>query len=123
MIDVGPNSSAVAGAVLLGVLVIGVLAGRAKQRLTLLLFGLVALVGLGIAVNALMRPPVGDRAAQFTGLYLLGLPLVAAYLAGWLCGRGGWVKRLVVVAVAAALVLLFPYAQVGEATAALLGGG
>jgi hypothetical protein len=123
MIDVGPNSSAVAGAVLLGVLVVGVLAGRAKRRLTLLVFGLLAMVGVVIALDAVVRPPGGDRAAELTSLYLLGLPLVAAYLAGWLCARGGWVKRLLVVALAVALVLAFPYAQAGRASAALVGGG
>ncbi|WP_214401503.1 hypothetical protein [Pseudonocardia lacus] len=104
------------------VFVAGVLAGRAKQRLTLLVFGLVAVVGIAIALNALMRPPGGDRAAQFTELYLLGVPLLAAYLAGWLCGRTGWVTRLLVVALAVAVVLVFPYAQVGQATAGLAGG-
>ncbi|MCO1656626.1 hypothetical protein [Pseudonocardia humida] len=123
MIDVGPNSSAVAGAVLLGVLVIGILAGRAKQRLTLLLFGLLAMVGVVIALNALVRQQGGDRAAEFTGLYLLGLPLVAVYLAGWLCARGSWFTRVLVVVLAVALVLVFPYAQAGQATAALVGGG
>jgi hypothetical protein len=49
------------------------------------------------------------------------VPLLAAFLAGWLCGRTGWVTRVVVVAVAVAVVLVFPYAQAGEATAALLG--
>jgi hypothetical protein len=123
MIDVGPNSSAVAGAVLLGVLVIGVVAGRAKQRLTLLVFGLLAMVGVVIALDALIRPAGGDRAAQFTGLYLLGLPLVVAFLAGWLCARSGWFTRALVVVLAVVLVLVFPYPQAGQATAGLLGGG
>jgi hypothetical protein len=111
-----------AAAVLVAVLAVGVLAGRAKQRFTLLVFGLLAVAGVAIALNALQRAPGSDRAAQFTALYLLGLPLLAAFLAGWLCGRTGWVTRLVVVALAVALVLVFPYAQAGAATAALAGG-
>ena len=112
-----------AAVVLVVALAVGVLAGRAKQRFTLLVFGVLAVVGIAIAVNALVRPPGGDRAAQFTELYLLGLPLLAAFLAGWLCGRSGWVTRLVVVALAVAVVLVFPYAQAGQATAALVGAG
>ena|SRR5690349_17463525 len=107
--------------VLLGALVVGVLAGRAKQRLTLLVFGLLALVAGVVALNALMRPAGGDRVAEFTGLYLLGLPLVTAYLAGWLCARSSWFVRLLVLVAAVVLVLVFPYAQVGGASAALVG--
>jgi hypothetical protein len=40
-----------------------------------------------------------------------------------LCARGSWFSRLLVVVVAVALVLLFPYAQAGQSTAALVGGG
>jgi hypothetical protein len=120
MIDVGPSSSAVAGAVLLAVFVIGVAAGRTKKRLTALLFGLALVVGASVAVSALTRPAGLDRTAQFTALYTMGVPLAAAFLAGWLCARGSWVKRLVVVAVAVALVLLVPYAELGRATAALV---
>ncbi len=123
MTGFGASSSALAGAVLLGALLIGVLAGRAKQRVTLLVFGLLGAVGVLIALNAFVRPPTGDRAAEFTGLYLLGLPLLTAYLAGWLCARGSWFSRLLVVVAAVALVLLFPYAQAGQSTAALVGGG
>ncbi len=120
MINVGPSSSAVAGAVLLAVFVIGVAAGRTKKRLTALLFGLALVIGASVAVSALARPAGLDRTAQFTALYTLAVPLAAAFLAGWLCARGSWVKRLVVVAVAVALVLLVPYAQLGRATAALV---
>lgn len=123
MIGFALDSSAVAGAVLLGALLIGVLAGRATKRSAFLVFGLLGTVGVVIALNALMRPPTGDRTTEFTGLYLLGLPLVTAYLAGWLCARGSWFSRLLVVVVAVALVLVFPYAQAGRSTAALVGGG
>jgi hypothetical protein len=122
MTGFGASSSALAGAVLLGALLIGVLAGRAKQRVTFLVFGLLGVVGAVIALNAFTRPPTVDRAAEFTGLYLLGLPLLTAYLAGWLCARGSWFGRLLVVVAAVALVLVFPYAQAGRSTAALVGG-
>jgi hypothetical protein len=123
MTGFGAGSPAIAGAVLLGALLIGVLAGRAKQRFTFLVFGVLGVIGAVIAFNAFVRPPTGDRAAEFTGLYLLGLPLLTAYAAGWLCARGSWFSRLLVVVAAVALVLLFPYAQAGESTAALVGSG
>jgi len=123
MTGFGAGSPATAGAVLLGALLIGVLAGRAKQRFTYLVFGVLGTLGAVVALNALTRLPTGDRAAEFTGLYLLGLPLLTAYVAGWLCARGSWFSRLLVVVVAVALVLLFPYAQAGQSTAALVGGG
>src|SRR5215207_3879786 len=118
----GSTSPAVAAAVLLVVLLIGVAAGRAKGRLTLLVVGLLAVTGVGIALTALSAPAGADRATQVTALYAVALPLAVAFLAGWLCGRGSWVKRLLVVAAAALLLAAFPYAEVGRNTAAALFG-
>ena len=109
----------VAGAVLLAVLLVGVAAGRAKRRLTLLVAGLVAVLGAGIVVTA-MTSPGTDRVAQLTTLYAVALPLAVAFVAGWLCGRGSWLKRLVVIGAAAVVLAVFPYADVARATAALL---
>mgnify|MGYP007039486919 CR=1 FL=1 len=109
----------VAGAVLLAVLLVGVLAGRAKRRLTLLVAGLVAVVGAGIAVTG-MTSAGTDRVAQLTTLYAVALPLAVAFAAGWLCGRGSWLKRLLVIAVAAVLLAAFPYPDAARATAAAL---
>jgi hypothetical protein len=114
----------VAAAVLLAVLVTGVLAGRAKGRVTLLVAGVVAVVAAGIATTAMTTPPGADRAAQLTTLYAVALPLAVVFVAGWLCGRGSWLKRLVVIAVAAVLLAALPYAELGRASApALFPGG
>jgi hypothetical protein len=43
-------------------------------------------------------------------------------VAGWLCARGSWLRRLLVVGVAAVLLATFPYAAAGRATADTLLG-
>jgi peptidoglycan/LPS O-acetylase OafA/YrhL len=117
---VGPYtvSTGVAGIVLVVVLLIGVAAGRAKRRLTLLVAGLAVGLVLGIAVVAVSGGPAGDDpAVEITELYTVIVPLGVAYAAGWLSGRGSWLRRLVVLGAAALLLGVFPYAAAGRATA------
>lgn len=113
-----PVSTTVAAIVLGVVLVVGVVAGRAKARWTLLVTGLVAALALGIVVTATVGVPAGaDSATEIAALYQFALPLAVAFVAGWLCARGSWLRRLLVVGVAALLLASFPYAAAGRATA------
>ena len=113
-----PYAPAVTGAVLLVVLLVGVAAGRAKSRWTALAAGLVVLAAAGVVLTAAGNAPAGeDPAAELTVLYTITLPLVIAYVAGWLLVRGGWLRRLLVIAVGALLLVAFPYAAAGQATA------
>jgi nicotinamide riboside transporter PnuC len=120
-----PYAPAVTGAVLLVVLLIGLMAGRAKGRWMALVAGLVVLAAVGVVLTAVGDTPAGeDPAAELTALYTITLPLVIAYIAGWLLVRGGWLRRFLVIAVGALLLVAFPYAAVGQATAdAFLRGG
>lgn len=120
-----PYAPAVTGAVLLVVLIIGIVAGRAKSRWTSLAAGIVVIAAVGVVLTAVGGgPPSDDPAAELTALYTITLPLVIAYLAGWLVVRGGWLRRVLVVAVGALLLVAFPYALAGQATAdAFLRGG
>jgi hypothetical protein len=121
---IGTTPTGTAGAALLVALLVGVVAGRSRRRGLLLLGGLVAALVIGFAVTATRTPPPPDKAAELTALYTTALPLAVAFLAGWLCARGSWFSRLLVLIAATALVLLFPYAEAGRATAAaLLGAG
>lgn len=119
-----PVATAVTGAVLLVVLLVGVAAGRAKTRWTLLAAGIVAIGAVGVVLTAVGGAPATEEpAAELTALYTITVPLVIAYAAGWLAVRGTWLYRLVVVGVAALLLVAFPYAAAGRATAdAFLGG-
>ena len=113
-----PYAPAVTGAVLLVVLIIGIVAGRAKGRWMLLVAGIVLIAAVGVVLTAAGGgPPTDDPAAELTALYTITLPLVIAYVAGWLVVRGGWLRRFLVVAVSALLLVAFPYAAVGQATA------
>jgi nicotinamide riboside transporter PnuC len=120
-----PYAPAVTGAVLLVVLLIGVVAGRAKGRWTVLVAGLVVIAAVGVVLTAVGDTSPGeDPAADLTALYTITLPLVIAYVAGWLLVRGGWLRRFLVIAVGALLLVAFPYAAAGQATAdAFLRGG
>jgi hypothetical protein len=122
----GGGSPGVAGLVLVLVLLVGVAAGRTKRRWALLVTGLLGVLVFGVLVIAVAGAPdpavPGDRAAEITAFYTVVVPLLVAFAAGWLCGRAGWVQRLVVVAVAALVVAAFPYAPAGRFTAdSLLG--
>jgi peptidoglycan/LPS O-acetylase OafA/YrhL len=120
-----PATTGVAVVVLLAVLLVGVVTGRAKGRWTLLVAGLVGVLVLGAVLTALSGgPPGDDPAAEITALYTVAVPLGVAYTAGWLCGRGTWLRRFVVLGVAALLLAAFPYAAAGQLTAdTLLGVG
>jgi hypothetical protein len=120
-----PYASAVTGAVLLAVLIIGIVVGRAKGRWMLLATGIVVIAAVGVVLTAVGGgPPTDDPAAELTALYTITLPLVIAYVAGWLLVRGGWLRRFIVIAVGAMLLVVFPYAAAGQATAdAFLRGG
>jgi hypothetical protein len=115
----GGQSPGVAGLVLVVVLVIGVFAGRSQRRFTLLLVGLLVTLGIGAAVTVLAAAPgaVADRAAELTGFYAVAVPLTVAYAAGWLCGRGSLLWRLVVLGVAVLVLAVFPYTDAGRVTA------
>jgi hypothetical protein len=113
-----PYAPAVTGAVLLVVLIIGVVAGRAKGRWMLLVSGIVIIAAIGVVLTAVGGgPPTDDPGAELTALYTITLPLVIAYVAGWLVARGGWLRRFLVIAVGALLLVAFPYAAAGQATA------
>lgn len=113
-----PYASAVTGAVLLAVLLIGIATGRAKGRWTLLAAGIVIIAAVGVVLTAVGGgPSTDDPAAELTALYTITLPLVVAYVAGWLVARGGWLRRVLVIAVGALLLVVFPYAVAGQATA------
>jgi hypothetical protein len=119
-----PYAPAVTGVVLLVVLLVGVVVGRAKNRWTLLAVGLVILAAAGVVLTAVADRPAGgaaaapqDKGAELAALYTITLPLVVAYVAGWLLVRGGWLRRLLVVAVGAVLLVAFPYGAAGQATA------
>lgn len=120
------GSPGVAGLVLVLVLLVGVAAGRTTRRWALLLTGLLGVLVFGVLVVAVAGAPdpaaPGDRAAEITAFYTVVVPLLVAFAAGWLCGRAGWVRRLVVVGVAALVVAAFPYAATARLTADTLPG-
>jgi hypothetical protein len=108
--------------VLAAVLLLGVAAGRAKGRWTLLLVGLVGAAVLGIALTAStgvtnLPADTEDPAVELAALYSVTVPLAVAFLAGWLCGRASWARRLVVVVIAALVLAAFPYQAAGRLTA------
>ena len=115
-----PGGVGVAAVVLLGVLLLGIVAGRAKRRYGLLVAGLLAAVAAGAVVVSVSGPAGADRAAWIGALYPIVVPLLVAYVAGWLCARGSWFRRLVVLGVGVLLLAVFPYAAAVAATARLL---
>lgn len=122
-----PTDPDAAGAlVLLGVLVLGVLAGRPRGRVALLLGGLLVIAVLGVVLAAVNGvdpgvPPevLGPRLAA---VYSLAVPPLVAFLAGWVAARASWTARVVVVAVAVLALAALPYAALGAATATALNG-
>ena len=113
-----PVATAVTVAVLLAVLGIGVAAGRAKGRWTLLVAGIAAIVAVGIVLTAVAGgPDTEDPGVELAALYTVTVPLALAFLAGWLAARGSWLRRSLVVGAAALLFAVFPYAAAGQATA------
>jgi hypothetical protein len=120
---IGPSAPGLAAIVLLVVLVIGFFTGRAKNRFGLLLGGLIALVVAGVALTALAGVRMADRAAWLGTLLPLTVPLLVAFLAGWLGARAGWFARLVILVVAVLVLAAFPYTAVTAATAGMLAVG
>jgi hypothetical protein len=120
-----PVATVVTGAVLLGVLAVGVAAAHAKGRWTLLATGILAILVVGIVLTAVAGgPDTEDPAVELAALYTITVPLVLAYVAGWLAAFGSWLRRFLVVGVATLLLAVFPYAAAGQATAdAFLRGG
>lgn len=123
----GDAGIAVGGVVLVVVLVIGVLAGSAKQRWVLLLAGLVAVVVAALAFGGTsgldLQGPRAVVAERLAAVYTVVLPPAIAFVAGWLVARGTWFKRVLVVGAGILLVAAFPYAAAGAATAgAVLAG-
>ncbi len=110
----------VAALVLLVVLVVGVAVGRSKRRFGLLLVGIIVIAVVGFVVTATTSGAVGTRAADIARLYTTAVPPLVAFVAGWICARGSWFTRIVVIAAAAVLLAAFPYATAGDATANLL---
>ena len=120
-----PLATAVTGAILLVVLIVGIAAGRAKGRWTLLAAGIVVIAAVGVVLTAVGgTPATEDPAAELAALYTITVPLAIGYVAGWLAARGSWLRRFLVVSVATLLLAAFPYAAAGQATAdAFLGEG
>ena len=118
-----PGGVGAAALVLLVVFVIGVAVGTSRRRWGLLLAGVVAIAAIGFAITATSSGPVGVRADDIARLYTTALPPLVAFLAGWVCARGSWFTRVVVVAAAALLLAAFPYPAAGRATAELFSQG
>lgn len=118
-----PGQSALAAAVLLVVLLIGFFAGRAKKRFGLLIVGLLGLIVVGVVLTIVTGVRIEDRRVWAGTLLPLTVPLVVAYLGGWLCARATWFVRAVIVAAAVIVLAAFPYAAVTEATARFMAGG
>lgn len=113
-----PGGVGGAALVLLVVLLIGVAMGRSRARFLLLFAGLVA-----IGAGAVILASVGgspDKAAAMARFYTIFVPVGTALLAGWLCAKGSWFKRLIVLALAAILVAVFPSDAAGRASAGLI---
>lgn len=122
-----PTDPNAAGAlVLLGVFVLGVLAGRAKGRVGLLLGGLlvIAALGVGLAVVGGVDPaaPPDVLAPRLAAVYALVVPPLVAFPAGWIAARASWFTRVVVVSAAVLALAALPYGVLGAATATALTG-
>lgn len=112
------NAVPTSALVLLGAFVIGVLAGRAERRFVLLLAGVAVAVVASAVLAGVTAVPAG-RADEWTRLLTVAVPPLVGFLAGWVCARGSWFTRIVVVAAAAILLASFPYAVAGAAVARL----
>lgn len=110
-----PGGIGVAAIVLFVVLLAGVAVGRSRGRWTLLIAGLIAIAAAGVIITSTGGIP--DKAASMARFYTIVVPVGAAYIAGWLCARGSWFKRLIVLAAAALLVAVFPFDAAGKASA------
>ena len=115
------DPAAASALVLLGVFVLGVVAGRAKGRVVLLLAALllVAVLGLVLAVVVGVDPaaPPDVLGPRLGAVYALAVPPLLAFLAGWIAARASWPVRVVVVAATVLALAALPYAALGAATA------
>ncbi len=120
------DPAAASALVLLGVFVLGVVAGRAKGRVVLLLAALllVAVLGLVLAVVVGVDPaaPPDVLGPRLGAVYALAVPPLLAFLAGWIAARASWPVRVVVVAATVLALAALPYAALGAATATALTG-
>ncbi len=120
------DPAAASALVLLGVFVLGVVAGRAKGRVVLLLGGLllVAVLGLVLAVVVGVDPaaPPDVLGPRLGAVYALAVPPLLAFLAGWIAARASWLVRVVVVAATVLALAALPYAALGAATAGAVAG-
>lgn len=112
-------------AVLVGVALVGLVAGSSKGRVGLLLAGLVAAVVIGLLVVGVpdLTGPRDVAGARLADLYGLVLPPAVAFVTGWSIARGTWFRRVVVVGFAVLVLAAFPYAAAGAATAGALVSG
>lgn len=107
-------------------LVAGWAAGRAKKgRWSLLVGGVAAIVVVSLlsalaAQRVDAAAPAEVMAEQLAGVYEVAVPVLVAYLAGWLCGRARWGWRLAVITVAVVVLAALPYPELGRITAALV---
>ncbi len=120
------DPAAASALVLLGVFVLGVVAGRAKGRVVLLLAALllVAVLGLVLAVVVGVDPaaPPDVLGPRLGAVYALAVPPLLAFLAGWIAARASWPVRVVVVAATVLALAALPYAALGAATAGAVAG-
>ena len=124
MTPADPNA---AGAlVLLGVFVLGVLAGRAKGRVGLLLGGLLVIAALGVGLAAVggvdPAAPSDVLGPRLAAVYALVVPPLVAFPAGWIAARASWFTRVVVVSATVLALAALPYGALGAATATALTG-
>jgi hypothetical protein len=115
------DPAAASALVLLGVFVLGVVAGRAKGRVVLLLAALllVAVLGLVLAVVVGVDPaaPPDVLGPRLGAVYALAVPPLLAFLAGWIAARASWPVRVVVVAATVLALAALPYAATAGAVA------
>ena len=120
MSTVIPGGGGPASVVLLVVLIVGLLVGRSKRRWFLLLAGIAAVAVVGYVVTTRTTGAVGARPEDISRLYTVALPPLVAFVAGWLCARGSWFGRIIVIAAAVFVLAAFPYPAAGRATVQLL---
>lgn len=117
------GNAPMAGAILLIALVAGVFAGLTqKGRYGLLLSGLVLIAAFGVVTlvsggGLAVAGPREVLVGQLVRLYDTVIPLVVAFLAGFLAARGSWWWRGGVVLVGVLLVVMLPFPVMAESTA------
>jgi hypothetical protein len=118
-----PGGLGTVGIGLLVALVAGVFAGWTNRRLFYLVVGIVVVAVVGIGVTATNLPPSAAQPERVGALYGVSIPLLVAFVAGWLCARGSWFTRVLVIILAVVVLAVFPYGAATTATAAVIPGG